>query len=156
MNILDSLSKISSKQPNTLEEQRQINTFLAGEGTSPDTSEANLLSLLTLDKFYDGDNSIKKVGQEESRYLKRSIDLIGGDFTTLNRLGVDEETQNQIHNTFGRDLTAAIRLSKVLKSNADKLIAEDFLDRISEDLANENKRKTKSVFKSAVSKKQIR
>jgi hypothetical protein len=131
MQIIEEFNKVSSAEPKSLDQERSINTFLAGTGTSPDTIEGNLLSIITLQKIYgEQDPSLRAVAVEETKYLKRAIDVLHGTPNGEAPLRI----QAKLRDKFGTDLLAGVRLAKVLKNKADDIAADKLLSQASSTL----------------------
>lgn len=122
--------------------QQAVNRLLNDNNTNPVTNEGNLLSLITLrqilgeeipaaNPFGGGDdhNDIKRIVKgmaiEETRYLMQAMKILTGP------LPARREHMNstiKLRNKYGKDMTAALQLAKVLKAKGDEKEVELMLN----------------------------
>ena len=128
-------------QPGSLEQERAGKRFFLDSHSKIIPNEGNLLSLMTLKKFY-GDGSteaanLTAIAKEENRYLMEAVDLLQGEQTDNSKINI----QRKLRGKFGSDFDSALSLAGLLKSKADekafdaliapavKGLAKDTLDR---------------------------
>lgn len=106
--------------------QQAINKKLTDDYTDPTTNEGNLLSLITLKNILgkaDGDGEIDKtlraMAREETRHLMLAMKVL-----TKN----SDPASVKLQEKYGRDMSAAIALSKVFKSKSDEKEVEMLLN----------------------------
>ena len=109
-------------EPQTLADERVINSLLTDSPESADTSEGNLMSLKLLRSIYkdapdDYKNAISATMVEESKYLVQAMRLLQSDTVAARRLNTK----------FGRGLAGAVAIAKVLKTRADDEELHDML-----------------------------
>ena len=110
-------------EPQSLAEERLVNAILSDAPESADTSEGNLMSLKLLKSLYDKstDDDVKDAIDativSESKYLIQAMKLLNGD----------AKRATQLVGKFGRGLSGAVALSKVLKTKADEMEINELL-----------------------------
>ena len=94
------------------------------EYTDSVPSEGNLLSLLTMKQFYQGDdeatNAIKAIAKEENQYLMKAMEILGSDPADAVD-DVERRRRQRMQDKFGKDFKSAVGLASLLKSEADEL-----------------------------------
>ena len=94
------------------------------EYTDSVPSEGNLLSLLTMKQFYQGDNDaqtvITAIAKEENQYLMKAMEILGTPLDAVPE-GVDRRRRQRMQDKFGKDFKSAVGLASLLKSEADEL-----------------------------------
>jgi hypothetical protein len=115
---MDIISRnVAKSTPNSLQEQRVLNSFLTDENATAETDQKNWLSLLTMQELDDiKDPALKKIATEETRYLRASIEALAGEAKSDEH----KRAQDHLRTKFGRDLAGAVSLSDLLKRKADE------------------------------------
>jgi hypothetical protein len=86
-NVKNVLDNFVSK-PQTLAAERAGQAYFTDESTATIPNEGNMLSLLTMQKFYDGETEeeyIKAIATEENRYLIQAMGLVSGNGKAFER-----------------------------------------------------------------------
>ena len=106
--------------------QQAMNKKLVDDYTDPTTNEGNLLSLITLKNILGGDGgeagvdeTLRNMAKEETRHLILAMKIL-----TKNT----DASSVKLQEKYGRDMSAAISLSKVLKTKADEKEVELLLN----------------------------
>lgn len=113
---------------------QRASAYFLDERTNPLANEDTYLTLMSMLKFYEGDetrsNALKDVAREEGRYMAQAAMALHG----VPKTGADaEQKKNFNHNQavlrrkFGRDMGAVAELSKVLKNKIEDKETEDIL-----------------------------
>ena len=96
-------------------------------GSTSQTNEANLLSLITLSQLLEDEgaasDAIKGMAKEETRYLVQAMKIL-----TDNRPGVPGMASQKLQDRFGRDMAGAVKLAELLKSQGDQKEVELLLN----------------------------
>jgi hypothetical protein len=100
--------------------QQATNQKLVDDYTDPTTNEGNLLSLITLKNILGGaggiggvDDTLQAMAKEETRHLMLAMKVLTAD-------GAADMKAAKLQEKYGRDMSGAIALSKVLKSKSDE------------------------------------
>ena len=109
---MDIIQNVSSNVPTSLQQQNALNSLLAGEKTSSETNEGYLLSLITMQNLFSGDEEAKKaigaIAKQESVYLLQA----------MKTLGSSSDSSKMMREKFGKDFAASIKLANLLKVKA--------------------------------------
>jgi hypothetical protein len=117
---MDIISRnVAKSTPNSLQEQRVYNSFMADENATSDVDQKNWLTLLTLKELAEMDDAspLKQIASEETRYLQAGIKALTDDTKDSADVKIVKE---KLRGKFGRDLAGAVSLSKILKDRADE------------------------------------
>lgn len=114
----------------------RTNAEMIDDYSDPTTNEGNLLSLITLKQIVgsaDGkspyDDVIKSMAAEETRHLMLAMAILSEDGS--GKLAKAAPAAQKLQDKFGRDMAGAVRLGKLLKTQADakevELMMEPFV-----------------------------
>ena len=106
--------------------ENKSNTYakFLDEYTDSVPSEGNLLSLLTMKQFYQGEADkteiIKNIAEEENQYLMKAMEILGSNPAAAAD-DVEKRRRMRMQDKFGKDFKSAVGLAALLKSEADEL-----------------------------------
>ena len=137
-------------QPSSLEQERAGKRFFLDSHSKVIPNEGNLLSLMTLKKFYSGNDEesktqarvIEAIAKEENRYLVSAMNLLQGEAT-----GAKLQVQNKLRTKFGSDFDSALSLAGLLKSKSDEKAFEELIQPAVKDLSDVTLERSKGIFK---------
>ena len=103
-------------KPNSLEAERVGRSYFLDNHSDVIPNEGNLMSLLTLQKFYKGDADIKKslqtIGENESKYLVEAMKILTDD---------KQPVFKKIQQKFGNNFNASLGLAQMLKNKSEQV-----------------------------------
>lgn len=127
---------------------------LNDDHTDPQTNEGNLLSLITLKQILGKEGQTDKVlaamAKEETRHLMMAMRILSSNGDNGLITGdAPIAAAAKLQDKFGRDMSAALRLGKLLKNKADSKEVELMLNPFVLDTINNKgeSRNTRSGFK---------
>jgi hypothetical protein len=96
------------------------NIQMNADPSNPVPNEGNWLSLLTMNSIIgkDVDPVIKSMAKEEARHLYGAMRIITGEMDTTNKDA--KMAAERLREIYGRDMNAAITISKMLKARSDE------------------------------------
>lgn len=133
-------------QPTSLEQERAGKRFLLDSHSKVIPNEGNLLSLMTLKKFYSSDATqtgiIDAIAKEENRYLLSAMNLLQGKQDTEPK----QDIQRKLRSKFGSDFDSALSLAGLLKSKADERAFEELIKPAVDELKDFTLNRSKGLF----------
>lgn len=119
-------------KPNSLEAERVGRSYFLDNHSNVIPNEGNLLSLLTMKKFYKGQDEEKwltSIGQEEGKYLTEAMKMLtaksgvnaAGDSLANGLSANDLKSAKKLQQKFGSDFNAALGLANMLKSKSEQV-----------------------------------
>lgn len=139
-------------KPNSLEAERVGRSYFLDNHADVIPNEGNLMSLLTLQKFYKDDTktenkeitqAIKAIGTNESKYLVEAMKILTAGKGSENGLDDDGlKTAHKLQQKFGSNFNASLGLAQMLKTKSDEKEFNSLMDPIVEKLSAYTKRNT--------------
>lgn len=125
-------------KPNSLEAERVGRSYFLDNHSDVIPNEGNLMSLLTLQKFYKGNADIKKslqtIGENESKYLVEAMKILTDD---------KEPISKKIQQKFGNNFNASLGLAQMLKNKSEQVEFDKLINPI---VANLEAHTKKNMF----------
>lgn len=125
-------------KPNSLEAERVGRSYFLDNHADVIPNEGNLMSLLTLQKFYKDDvninDALKKIGANESKYLVEAMQLLTADTTNNDD---ESKTKRKIQQKFGQNFNASLGLAQMLKTKSEEVAFNDLINPIVKTLSED-------------------
>ena len=125
-------------KPNSLEAERVGRSYFLDNHSDVIPNEGNLMSLLTLQKFYKGNADIKKslqtIGENESKYLVEAMKILTDD---------KQPVFKKIQQKFGNNFNASLGLAQMLKNKSEQVEFDKLINPI---VANLEAHTKKNMF----------
>ena len=134
-------------KPNSLEAERVGRSFFLDNNADVIPNEGNLLSLLTLQKFYKDDSNgvldaIKQIGERESKYLVEAMKILSVEKDD-SRIGDTEYlAARKLQQKFGSNFNASIGLASMLKNKSEQVEFDNLINPIVKNLSTTTKANT--------------
>lgn len=128
-------------KPNSLEAERVGRSFFLDSNADVIPNEGNLLSLLTLQKFYKDDDSgvldaITAIGTRETQYLVEAMKILGTQKDDSKIGNPEYLTARKLQQKFGSNFNSAIGLASMLKSKSEQVEFDNLINPIVKNLSD--------------------
>ena len=125
-------------KPNSLEAERVGRSYFLDNHSDVIPNEGNLMSLLTLRKFYEDNADVKQslqtIGENESKYLVEAMKILTDD---------KEPISKKIQQKFGNNFNASLGLAQMLKNKSEQVEFDKLINPI---VANLEAHTKKNMF----------
>ncbi len=105
-------------------QEAKKNLDLTDDYTDPTTNEGNLLSLITLKNILGSeagvDDTLKAMAKEETRHLMLAMKILTDTGTVPGMPEHHKMAIQKLQEKYGRDMSGAVKLGKLLKTKADE------------------------------------
>ncbi len=134
-------------KPNSLEAERVGRSYFLDNHADVIPNEGNLMSLLTLQKFYKRDSPdwevLKKVATEETKYVHEAMKMLTATQAANNGFTGDKlKVAQKLQQKFGSNFNASLGLAQMLKSKSEQVEFDKLINPVVENLAAHTKRNT--------------